>query len=288
MFADEFRVDPNNFDLKDYDPGFTGKWTEERAQNQLAADIAEMARLQDRFYASGRDALLIVLQARDAAGKDSVIKHVMSGVNPASCMVHSFKTPSAEELRHDFLWRCVRVLPARGFIGIFNRSYYEEVLVVRVHPEFLAAQNLRNADPSRKSFWKHRFKDIVHFEQYLSRNGTRIVKFFLHVSRHEQKKRFLERIDNPDKNWKLSPDDFKERLHWNDYQAAYADMLEHTSIQPAPWYVIPADHKWFTRLAVANIIVDTLRDLKPTYPAVSDSQHAQLQQIRQMLEQEDE
>jgi PPK2 family polyphosphate:nucleotide phosphotransferase len=285
MLADRLRVDPDHFRLKDHDPGFTGDGDEAGAQGKLAADIQEMFRLQDRFYADGRHALLIVLQALDAAGKDGVIKHVMSGLNPAGCMVRSFKAPSAEELRHDFLWRCVRVLPERGMIGIFNRSYYEEVLVVRVHPEFLEAERLPEAGGGKK-FWKARCKDIVHFEDYLTRNGTRIVKFFLHVSRREQKKRFLERIDNPDKNWKLSAADYAERQRWDDYQEAYASMLKHTSTEEAPWYVIPADHKWFTRLAVANIVVHTLRELDPKYPTVTAKQQAELRRVRELLEKE--
>jgi PPK2 family polyphosphate:nucleotide phosphotransferase len=285
MFADRFRVDPDQFRLKDYDPAFTGDATEEGARAQLATDIAEMFRLQDRFYADGRHALLVVFQALDAAGKDGVIKHVLSGLNPSGCEVHSFKAPSLEELRHDFLWRCTRVLPERGKIGIFNRSYYEEVLVVRVHPEFLAAQILPEAGGGKK-FWKARFKDIAHYEDHLVRNGTRVVKFFLHVSRKEQKKRFLERIDNPDKNWKLSAADYAERQRWDDYQEAYADMLGHTSTERAPWYVIPADHKWFTRLAVANIIVHTLRELDPKYPSVTAKQQAELLRVRELLEKE--
>jgi PPK2 family polyphosphate:nucleotide phosphotransferase len=288
MFADHFRVPPKGFRLKKLDPAFTGKWSEERAQDRLTSDIEEMARLQDRFYADARRALLIVLQAPDAAGKDSVIKHVMSGLNPASCQVHAFKPPSAEELRHDYLWRCVRALPEKGQIGIFNRSYYEEVLVVRVHPEFLAAQKLDDADADDEKFWRRRFKDMVHFEDYLVRNGTTVVKFFLNVSRHEQKRRFLERITNPNKNWKLSAADYEERCRWGAYRAAYEDMLRHTSTPRAPWYIIPADNKWFTRLAVANIVVSTLRELKPQYPAVSQEQQEELKQVRQLLEQEDE
>jgi PPK2 family polyphosphate:nucleotide phosphotransferase len=288
MFADHFRVDPDNFHLKDQDPGFTGKWSLDKAQAKLAEDIQEMFRLQDRFYADGRHALLIVLQALDAAGKDGVIKHVMSGLNPAGCQVRSFKSPTSEELHHDYLWRCVRVLPERGHIGIFNRSYYEEVLVVRVHPEFLAAEKLDDADLKDGGFWKRRFKDIVHFEDHLVRNCTAVVKFFLNVSRQEQKKRFLERIDNPDKNWKLSTADYEERRRWFDYQAAYEDMLRQTSTKHAPWFLIPADQKWFTRLAVANIVVGALRDLNPAYPEVTDRQLAELRHVRELLVREDE
>jgi PPK2 family polyphosphate:nucleotide phosphotransferase len=285
MLAKRFRVDPRGFRLKKHDPGYTGKWSEERAQEKLAADIREMARLQDRFYADARHALLIVLQAPDAAGKDSAIKHVMSGLNPASCQVHAFKPPSGEERRHDFLWRCVRVLPEKGYIGIFNRSYYEEVLVVRVHPEFLAAQKLDDASPDDEKFWKQRFKDMVHFEDYLVRNGTVILKFFLHASRQEQKKRLLARINDPDKHWKFSADDYEERCRWDDYQAAYEDMLRHTSHPRAPWYVIPADNKWFTRLVVANTVVRTLRQLHPEYPRGADA--AELKRVRDLLAKDD-
>jgi PPK2 family polyphosphate:nucleotide phosphotransferase len=288
MFAGQFRVDPDHFRLQRHEPAYTGKWSELDAQKKLAEDIVDMARLQDRFHADGRQALLIILQALDAAGKDSVIKHVMTGLNPASCRVHSFQAPTAEELRHDYLWRCVRVLPERGQIGIFNRSYYEEVLVVRVHPEFLAAEKLGDPGVGSKKFWKRRFKQIVRFEDYLTHNVTRVVKFFLHLSRQEQKKRFLQRIDDPNKNWKLTADDYQERRHWDEYQAAYEDMLRQTSTKRAPWYVIPADNKWFTRLAVANIIVATLRELHPRYPDVSASQRAQLKRIRELLEREDE
>lgn len=288
MFADRLRVDPDNFRLEDHDPVSTCGWTEDNARVKLAEDIAEMVRLQDRFWAAASHALLIILQARDAAGKDGVIKHVMTGVNPSACRVHAFKAPTSEEQRHDFLWRCVRKLPERGEIGIFNRSYYEEVLVVRVHPQFLAAQGLGDVDPRDRRFWKHRFKDIVHFEEYLRRNNTRILKFFLNISWQEQRKRFLERIESPTKNWKLSPSDYAERRHWNDYQAAYADMLAHTSTAAAPWYVIPADNKWFTRLAVANLIVAALHELAPAYPSVTEANRAELLEVRELLEHEND
>ncbi len=288
MFADVFRVDAEKFSLKDYDPADTGEWTEEAALATTTSDIEEMVRLQDRFWACGRQALLIILQALDAAGKDGVIKHVFSGVNPSACQVHSFKAPTPEELAHDFLWRCARVLPQRGHIGIFNRSYYEEVLVVRVHPDFLAGEGFTPDDAADEHFWKRRFKDMVHFEDHLTRNNTCIVKFFLNLSRDEQKKRFLERIDNTNKNWKLSSVDYRERLRWDEYQTAYEDMLRHTSTPEAPWYVIPADHKWFTRLAVAKILVHTLRQLDPRYPTVSAEQRVELQRVRQLLASEDE
>jgi PPK2 family polyphosphate:nucleotide phosphotransferase len=287
MFADRFRVDrPDRFRLKDRDPADTGGLEEAPARADLARDIAELARLQDRFYAFDRYALLVIFQAPDAAGKDSTIKHVMSGVNPTGCQVYSFKAPSSGELQHDYLWRCACRLPERGHIGIFNRSYYEEVLVVHVHPELLEAEHLPPGSRPGPRLWKQRYRDMVRYEKYLTHNGIRVVKFFLHVSRAEQKKRFLSRIDDPDKNWKFSPADIAERRRWDDYQAAYEQMLRHTSTDHAPWYVIPADHKWFTRYAVANILVHTLRGLKPTYPAVSDRQREQLRRIRAELEAE--
>jgi PPK2 family polyphosphate:nucleotide phosphotransferase len=287
MFADRFRVGPDDFRLGDHDPAYTGKLTVDTAKQQLAEDIQELVKLQDRFYAFDRYALLMILQARDAAGKDSVIKHVMSGVNPTGCQVHSFKAPSSGELQHDFLWRTSQKLPERGHIGIFNRSYYEEVLVVRVHPDLLKAERLPPDVKVNGGFWKQRCKDIVRHEKYLHHQGIRVLKFFLNVSKAEQKKRFLERIDNPEKNWKLEPADYSERVLWDKYQDAYEDMLRHTSTEEAPWYVIPADQKWFTRLAVANILVRTLRDLKPAYPEVSGEQRAQLQTIRELLEKEE-
>jgi PPK2 family polyphosphate:nucleotide phosphotransferase len=286
VLTDRFLVDPDHFRLADHDPGDTGGLKHKEAEGLLAEDIEEMVRLQDRLYADGRYALLLVLQAPDAAGKDGVIKHVMSGVNPAGCQVHSFKAPSSTELRHDYLWRCACRLPERGHIGIFNRSYYEEVLVVRVHPGLLEAQRLPPGGPAGDAFWRARFADMVHFEQYLVRNGIRVLKFFLNVSREEQRRRFLKRIDDPTKNWKMSEDDYRERQHWDDYQAAYEDTLRHTSTAEAPWYAIPADHKWFTRLAVARIIVAALRELDPNYPEVSGQQKKELARIRELLEKE--
>jgi len=222
----------------------------------------------------------------DAAGKDSVIKHVMSGVNPQGCRVVSFKEPSSEELRHDYLWRCSRELPPRGFLGIFNRSYYEEVLTVRIHPEFLEKQHLPKSARG-PGIWDHRFEDINHFERYLTRNGYTIVKFFLHVSKEEQKKRFLERLDEPEKNWKFSASDVRERGFWHDYQKAYEEMLSRTSTPWAPWYVIPADHKWFTRIAVADILLNNMKDLRCTYPEVGKGAKRDLANARRLLEREE-
>jgi PPK2 family polyphosphate:nucleotide phosphotransferase len=225
------------------------------------------------------------LQAMDAAGKDGVIKHVMSGVNPQGTQVYSFKAPSAEELDHTYLWRNFKALPERGRIGIFNRSYYEEVLVVRVHPEILDRQQLP-PELKGKDIWKRRFEEINHFEEYLVDNGTIVLKFFLNVSKEEQKKRFLERIDRPEKNWKFSSADAKERQRWDDYQAAYEDLLNHTSTKHAPWYVVPADHKWFSRLAVGAVILRTLKDLKLAYPNIDEAQRQELLKAKEMLESE--
>jgi len=286
MFSDQFRVDSRKFRLSDVDPAYSANLTKNTARDKLEADIEELAELQDRFYAYDRYALLLIFQAMDAAGKDSTIKHVMTGVNPAGCTVHSFKAPTAEELDHDFLWRCMRRLPPRGMIGIFNRSYYEEVLIVRVHPEILHAQKLP-PELVTKDIWTERYKDINRFERYLTRNGTRILKFFLHVSKHEQKRRFLERIEDPSKNWKFSLSDLKERALWDDYQAAYEEMIRHTSTPWAPWYVVPADRKWFTRLAVADIIVRTLREINPQYPPVSEEQRQRLAEAKAALESEE-
>ena len=252
-FAKPFRVtDGKAFRLKDIDPGDTlqfGSEDKPRAKEALAMGIEALAELQDMLYAQDRWAVLLIFQAMDAAGKDGTIKHVMSGINPQGCQVYSFKAPSAEDLDHDFLWRCMKCVPERGRIGIFNRSYYEETLVVRVHPEFLAKQTLP-PELVTKNIWKERFQDIRNFERYLTRNGVVIRKFFLHVSKKEQKKRFLERLENPEKNWKFSANDIKERAFWNDYMKAYEDMIRHTATPDAPWYVVPADNKWFTRIVV--------------------------------------
>jgi len=272
------------FRLKDYDPGFTGHYdSEESAKARLQENVERLAKYQDLLYAEGSYALLVVLQAMDAAGKDGIIKHVMSGVNPSGCEVTAFKAPSEEELRHDFLWRCYRPLPQRGHIGIFNRSYYEEVLVVRVHPEFIERQHLPGFTKPDRKFWKQRFESVNEMEHHLVRNGTVVLKFFLYLSKEEQRKRFLERIEDPRKNWKFSEADLLERLRWDDYMDAYEDAIQHTSTKDAPWYVIPADNKWFTHLTVSDIIVETLKDLKLTYPKVDDAQRKRLEQAKKAL-----
>jgi PPK2 family polyphosphate:nucleotide phosphotransferase len=273
-------------DLKDYDPADTGKFSDKaEAQAKLAAGILELSEYQNKLYADNRRSVLIIFQAMDAAGKDSTIKHVMSGVNPQGCQVFSFQAPSAEELDHDYLWRIHKSLPERGRIGIFNRSYYEEVLVARVHPELLTAQRLPDLDP--KTIWERRFREINDFERYLANNGTIVIKFFLHVSKAEQKRRFLDRIDSPAKNWKFSAADIQARARWDDYQAAYTDVFNHTSTELAPWHIIPADRKWYTRLAVADIICDSFKQLDLTYPQISSEQRSQLLAAKQMLEQEE-
>ena len=286
----QFRVEPDQkFRLKDRDPadtaGFKSK-KEANAKERQAEGIERLRELQERLYAYDRWALLLIFQAMDAAGKDSTIEHVMSGVNPQGCQVYSFKQPSAEELDHDYLWRTNRCLPERGRIGVFNRSYYEEVLVVRVHKGILAAEKLP-VELVDADIWKQRFKDINAFERYLAQNGTALVKFFLHVSKEEQRRRFLARLDEPQKNWKFSLSDVKEREHWDEYMAAYEDMLERTSTEHAPWYVIPADHKWFMRMAVADIVVSTLEKLKPEYPTITEEKRRELEAARKALEQEE-
>lgn len=288
MKASEFRVEPGQkFSLKNFSPSDHDNYpNKEAAKERLQSDIARMAELQNIFYAADSYSLLIIFQAMDAAGKDGAIKHVMSGLNPQGCQVASFKSPSARELDHDYLWRCNLFLPERGHIGIFNRSYYEEVLAVRVHPEFLAAQKLP-ASLNKGKIWKRRFEEINNFERYLTNNGTRILKFFLNVSKEEQKRRFYERIENPAKNWKLSPSDVKERAFWNDYQHAYEDMIGQTSTEEAPWYVIPADKKWFSRIAISNVIVKTLESLDLQYPVLNEKQQQDLQRSKELLDAED-
>ena len=274
-----YRIDrPKDFRLADHDPADTAKLSgKKEAEEILAKGLVRLRELQERLYAEDRWSLLIVIQAMDAAGKDSTIEHVMSGVNPQGCQVHSFKQPSSEELDHDFLWRCAVRLPERGRIGIFNRSYYEEVLVVRVHPKILSMQRL----PERvvtKGIWRERCEDIAGFERHLARSGTRILKFFLHVSPEEQRRRFLDRIEDQEKNWKFSAGDVAEREHWDEYQAAYEDAIRNTSAPDSPWYVVPADHKWFTRLVVMDAIVGELEGLELAYPKL-DKAHAQALEV---------
>jgi PPK2 family polyphosphate:nucleotide phosphotransferase len=287
--VDTLRVPPGRkIDLqKEYDPGYIdNSVSKQNAQKKLETGIRNLAEQQDKLYAQNTFALLINFQAMDAAGKDSTIKHVMSGVNPQGVQVKSFKVPSAEELDHDYLWRNFLELPNRGHIGIFNRSYYEEVLVVRVHPEFLDRQqlppNLKGSD-----IWKRRYEEINNFEKYLTDNGTVVLKFFLNVSKETQKKRFLERVDQPEKNWKFSAADILERRYWDAYMDAYEEMLNHTSTPWAPWYIIPADHKWFTRLAVVSVINHRIDGLNLAYPSVSQEQKAELQKAKEAMEQEE-
>jgi PPK2 family polyphosphate:nucleotide phosphotransferase len=285
--SDPFRVHPGKkFKLKDRDSADTGGLeSKKEGKSRLEKGVKRMHELQERLYAQDRYSLLLIFQAMDAAGKDSTIEHVMSGVNPQGCQVYSFKQPSSEELDHDFLWRTNRCLPERGRIGIFNRSYYEEVLIVRVHQGILDGQRL----PSQvigPDIWKERYQDINAMERYLSRQGTVIRKFFLNVSKEEQKKRFLARLDEPEKNWKFSVADAKERQHWDRYMEAYEDAIAATSTDEAPWYVIPADHKWFMRMAVAEVIVQTLESLDLEFPVLSDEKRNELDQARKLLEEE--
>jgi PPK2 family polyphosphate:nucleotide phosphotransferase len=284
--AKPFRVTDDKFRLKDIDPGDTLDFTSEdkpRAKEALAMGVDVLAELQDMLYAQDCWAVLLIFQAMDAAGKDGAIKHVMSGVNPQGCQVFSFKSPTSEDLDHDYLWRCIKCLPERGRIGIFNRSYYEETLVVRVHREFLEKQKLP-PDLITKDIWKERFQDIRSFERYLTRNGVAIRKFFLHVSNKEQKKRFLERIEEPEKNWKFSANDAKERQHWDDYMEAYEDMIRSTATKAAPWYIVPADNKWFTRVVVAAAVVEALDSLNLKYPKVSESKLKELAGAKRALQ----
>jgi PPK2 family polyphosphate:nucleotide phosphotransferase len=262
-------------------PVYTSK---KHYQSILAEHVQRLSALQNLLYAHDRYALLLIFQAMDAAGKDGAIKHVMSGVNPQGCQVFSFKHPSAQELEHDFLWRTTRCLPERGRIGIFNRSYYEEVLIVRVHPEILRAQGLPDEAVNDEKLWEHRYRSIVDLEKHLHRNGTRIVKFFLHLSKHEQRRRFLARIDDPDKNWKFSRADIAERERWKDYQRAYEDCLAATSTKTSPWYIVPADDKENARLIISRMILDTLGQLKMSYPKTDKGHRKELQSIRKLLE----
>ena len=285
-----YRVtDGDEFRLKDADPGDTGGFQDEfkpRAKELLAEGIATLSDLQDKLYAQDRWGVLLIFQAMDAAGKDGAIKHVMSGINPQGCQVFSFKAPTSDDLDHDYLWRCQKCLPERGRIGIFNRSYYEETLVVRVHQELLARQKLP-PHLVTKDIWKERFHDIRAFERYLGRNGVLIRKFFLHVSKDEQKKRFMERIEDPEKNWKFSSADCRERERWDDYMDAYEDMIRHTATDESPWYVVPADNKWFTRLVVAGAVIDGLASLDLRYPKVSAEEKKLLAEAKAQLEKGD-
>jgi PPK2 family polyphosphate:nucleotide phosphotransferase len=283
--AKAYRVDHGrHFRLKDFDPADHGTlYSEEHAADALQKGIEQLSELQNQLYAQDRWALLLIFQGMDAAGKDSAIKHVMSGVNPQGCQVYSFKEPSTEELNHDFLWRCQRHLPERGRIGIFNRSYYEEALVVRVHHEALQKERV---PPSLvgKRIWEERFEDICAWERYLAHNGVVVRKFFLNVSKKEQAKRFLARLEEPEKNWKFSASDIHEREYWHDYRQAYEDVIRRTSTPAAPWYVVPADHKWFGRLVVASAIVETLEELRLSYPRVDAAKRKELEDARKLLE----
>lgn len=288
MKTEKFLIpEGSKLDLKDHPTDFTGDYTDKKeAEEDLAKNIAKLRELQDVLYAEDRQSLLIIFQAMDAAGKDGAIEHVMSGVNPQGCHVVSFKQPSDEELSHDFLWRCAKNAPERGKIGIFNRSHYEEVLVVRVHPQILASQHLPDEIMNDKQIWKKRFEQIRNFESNLAANGTQILKFFLNVSKEEQKARFLSRIAEEEKNWKFSMGDVKERGFWKDYMEAYTDAIKNTSTEAAPWYIIPSDKKWFTRLAVSEVIVKKLASMKPSYPVVTEAHHAELLEAKKMLEAE--
>ena len=286
QLAKPFRItNGRKFRFKDFDPGETLGFQSEdkpRAKEALQMGVNALAELQDMLYAQDKWAVLVVFQAMDAAGKDGAIKHVMSGINPQGCQVSSFKSPSAEDLDHDYLWRCMKCLPNRGHIGIFNRSYYEETLVVRVHPEFLAKQKIPGVRVT-KHIWDERFQDIRCFERYLSRNGIVVVKFFLHLSKNEQKRRFLERADTPEKNWKFSGSDMAERAFWDDYQNAYEDMIRNTATEDSPWYVVPADNKWFTRVIVAAGLIDTLASLDLAYPQVDKQKLKEIAEAKEAL-----
>lgn len=272
--------------LKDYDPGFTDHYkNKDEASAKLRKDVKRLAKYQDILHAQNNYALLVVLQAMDTAGKDGTIRHVMSGVNPQGTQVHTFKAPSAEEINHDFLWRNMKALPERGGIGIFNRSYYEEVLIVRVHPENLALQGLP-PEAKGKEIWKHRFDEINNFEKYLVRNGIVVLKFFLNLSKEEQKQRLLKRIYKPEKNWKFSLADVEERAYWDDYMKAFEDTFNHTSTEHAPWYIIPADNKWFTRTVIADVIIEKLKSLNLSYPTVSEDHRQHLLEAKELLENE--
>jgi PPK2 family polyphosphate:nucleotide phosphotransferase len=287
QFIKPYRIENGRkFKLSQINPGDTRHIkSKDRARELLAEGVKKLAELQEKLYAQNCWALLLIFQAMDAAGKDSTIKHVMSGVNPQGCQVYSFKAPSSQELDHDFLWRTNLCVPERGKIGIFNRSYYEEVLVVRVHPELLQRQHLP-PDLLNKKIWQQRFDDINAYERYLTRNGIAIRKFFLHVSKKEQKQRFMDRLDQPEKNWKFEGADVRERQHWGEYQRAYQDMIQSTATRHAPWFVVPADHKWFTRLVVAAAVIDAMQELGSDFPKLDAAKRKELAQARKMLEAE--
>jgi len=286
-FSKPFKItEGKDFRLKHIDPADTLDLKSEdkpKAQEALQNGVELLAELQDKLYAQDRWSVLLIFQAMDAAGKDGAIKHVMSGINPQGCQVFAFKAPTNEDLDHDYMWRCMNRLPERGRIGIFNRSYYEETLVVRVHKDILAKQKLPEKLVT-KHIWDERFQDIRNFEKYLSRNGTVVRKFFLHVSKEEQKKRFLERIDNPEKNWKFSSADAKERGHWDEYMKAYEDMIRNTATKDSPWYVVPADNKWFTRLVVSAAVIDSLASLDLAYPEVGEEKLKELAEAKKLLQ----
>ena len=288
MNNDKFLIsEGRKLKLKDYDTGFTGDYSgKDEAKLDLTENIKRLDELQEVLYAQNKHALLIIFQAMDAAGKDGAIEHVMSGLNPQGVQVFSFKQPSAEELDHDFLWRCAKAVPERGRIGIFNRSYYEEVLVVRVHPKILDNQSLPDAVKNDKNIWKKRFEQIRNFETYLAENGVHVLKFFLNVSKEEQKKRFLARIETPEKNWKFSASDAKERAFWDDYMKAYEEAIGATSTEKAPWYVIPADKKWFTRVTVSKIIVEKMESMNLEFPQITEEQRQNLLVAKKLLESE--
>ncbi|HZZ70860.1 MAG TPA: polyphosphate kinase 2 family protein [Pirellulales bacterium] len=289
---DSCRIRPDKkFRWKDFDPTWAGEKRIPKAKRRATAEkllsdeVQDLAAAQELLYAANRWSVLVILQALDTAGKDGTIKHVMSGVNPQGCQVYSFKVPTSEELSHNYLWRCMKVLPERGHIGIFNRSYYEEVLVVKVHPQLLKNERIPHAKAGAK-LWQQRYEEINQFEQHLSRNGTRIVKFFLNISKREQRKRLMARIDDPTKHWKFSAGDLVERANWDDYQAAYAEAISATSTEAAPWYVIPANHKWVARALVATILAKTIDDLKLEYPTVSPEMKQQIKASKKQLEAE--
>jgi PPK2 family polyphosphate:nucleotide phosphotransferase len=276
--------------LKNFDTSFSAGFKKDDAEAILSDLVEQTADLQNQLYASNKNSLLIIFQAMDAAGKDSAIKHTMSGVNPQGCQVYSFKQPSSEDYDHDFLWRHYKALPERGRIGIHNRSHYENVLVTRVHPHYIMKENLpgiNSVDDLDKDFWKQRYKSIRHFEEHLTQNGTVIIKFFLHLSKDEQKERFIKRIEDPAKNWKFAAGDLEERKLWKDYMEAYEDAINETSTPDAPWYVIPADKKWFSRIAISTVIVETLKSLKLKYPVLPPEELGNLDEMKRILEEDE-